>query len=236
MKKVIWYFSVEDLNWFFVLGVNLAVISILSATLLLKKLNQPPWRVRKTGHILIHFVLAFLPYFSYNIFDILITGIFLGSAIIILSLIPSVRLLSKVINYATRNGEKNIELIINAILTSLTVLSLYLIFVKNLYIYTAAILTLSLGDGFGEIIGRPYGKIKYKIFLEKSLEGSIAVYVGSCIAITVALLINNLLIPSKIWKIFVGALIATIIEAFNYRFIDNLSVPLATAIFLVLVH
>ncbi|MHA1685674.1 MAG: diacylglycerol/polyprenol kinase family protein [Candidatus Heimdallarchaeaceae archaeon] len=210
------------------------IFVILGITLLLKKLNQPPWRVRKIGHILIHFALAFIPYFFVNLFDLLITIVVLLTGVIILTLIPSVRLLVKVIEYCTRNGERNIELIINSTLTAATVFGLYFLFQNNLFIYTASLLTLSLGDGLGEIIGRPYGKIKYRIFLDKSAEGSFAVFVGSCIGILLSFAVNNILVTANIWKIFVGAIIVVVVEACNYWFIDNISVPIITALFLYL--
>ena len=217
MKSLVLYFNTQNLNWCFVFCVNLLIFAILGITLLLKKLNQPPWRVRKIGHILIHFALAFIPYFFVNLFDLLITIVVL-----------------KVIEYCTRNGERNIELIINSTLTAATVFGLYFLFQNNLFIYTASLLTLSLGDGLGEIIGRPYGKIKYRIFLDKSAEGSFAVFVGSCIGILLSFAVNNILVTANIWKIFVGAIIVVVVEACNYWFIDNISVPIITALFLYL--
>ncbi|MBY8999762.1 MAG: hypothetical protein KGD64_02505, partial [Candidatus Heimdallarchaeota archaeon] len=120
------------------------------------------------------------------------------------------------------------------VLTSIVVLLVYVLFLDKPYVFTAAFLSVSLGDGLGEMIGRPYGKIKYKIFEERTLEGSTAVFFGTAISIFVALAVNKMLLVDIWWKILVIALIGTLVEACNYRFIDNVTLPAVIALMMYL--
>ena len=126
------------------------------------------------------------------------------------------------------------QMVMNSTITSITVLIVYVLFLDKPYVFTAAFLSVSLGDGLGEMIGRPYGKIKYRIFEERSLEGSIAVFLGTAASIFVALAVNKMIAVDIWWKIIVIALIGTIVEACNYRFMDNVTLPVSIAIMLYL--
>ncbi len=98
----------------------------------------------------------------------------------------------------------------------------------------AVYLSGAFGDGAGEIIGRRLGKIKYKIFVEKSLEGSIAVFVGVVLSIVISFAIYDMMTISNIWKIFVASIIGTGFEALNYAGLDNATLPLSVAVSLYL--
>ncbi|YAI82924.1 MAG: diacylglycerol/polyprenol kinase family protein [cyanobacterium endosymbiont of Rhopalodia sterrenbergii] len=93
------------------------------------------------------------------------------------------------------------------------------------------ILIMAWGDGMAAIIGKRFGRHFYQIFgVKKSLEGSLTI-MGVSFLITSMILfftgesINLILITSLLVSI-----IATGLEAFSKWGIDNLTVPLSSAI------
>ncbi|MFX1475706.1 MAG: diacylglycerol/polyprenol kinase family protein [Promethearchaeota archaeon] len=98
------------------------------------------------------------------------------------------------------------------------------------------------GDGLADMVGQKWGKHKFKVFSEKSVEGTLAMLVFGFLFTYVMLAIfsiilnpvypavyslMNLLIP-----VIAVSLVATVAEALSPRNIDNLVVPVC--IFLVL--
>lgn len=92
------------------------------------------------------------------------------------------------------------------------------------------ILTMAWGDGLAALIGQRFGQHQYQIFgTHKSWEGSLTMTVVSCL-ITILILLP---IQGNIWQIWmisiIVALVATVLEAFSFLGIDNLTVPLGSA-------
>ena len=89
-----------------------------------------------------------------------------------------------------------------------------------------AMAMLGWGDGLAPIIGTRYGKMKYHILSDKSVEGSLAFLAGSLDA---GLFFSYLIFPESfnIGKIVIIALIATVVEGVSPKEVDNLTIPLA---------
>jgi dolichol kinase len=89
-----------------------------------------------------------------------------------------------------------------------------------------AMAILGWGDGLAPIIGTRYGKLKYRVLSDKSVEGSLAFLVGSLFAgmFFVWLIVPELFDAGKIVTI---ALIATVVEGVSPKEVDNLTIPLA---------
>lgn len=93
------------------------------------------------------------------------------------------------------------------------------------------ILVMSWGDGFAALIGQNFGKHPYE-FLgnKKSLEGSLTMTLVSFIVVSLILVLTlgnswqNLLIS------LIVAVVATILETISKFGIDNLTVPLGSAV------
>ncbi len=84
----------------------------------------------------------------------------------------------------------------------------------------ASIAFIVIGDTAGAIIGRIWGKVKYR---SKSLEGSVSFFIACTI---VALVVPGI----PFWVKIAGAFMATITEAFTVKIDDNLTVPLISGI------
>jgi dolichol kinase len=93
----------------------------------------------------------------------------------------------------------------------------------------AVLLILSISDSLAALIGRRFGRQQ---FLGKSLAGSSAFFLS-------ALLLTGLTLPAWPGVAFMGAAVATVIEALDLRIgplqlNDNLAIPLVTGIVLML--
>jgi phytol kinase len=89
-----------------------------------------------------------------------------------------------------------------------------------------AMAMLGWGDGLAPVIGTRYGRMKYRILSDKSVEGSLAFLVGS---IAAGLFFIQLIAPGSLsaGKIIAIAVIATIAEGISPKEVDNLTIPLA---------
>ncbi|MEA5579367.1 SEC59/DGK1/VTE5 family protein [Anabaena sp. UHCC 0451] len=92
------------------------------------------------------------------------------------------------------------------------------------------ILIMAWGDGLAALIGQRFGKHQYKIFgSNKSWEGSLTMtFISFLISMFIFLAIQGNIWQIWLISIFV-AIVATVLEAFSFLGIDNLTVPLGSA-------
>jgi phytol kinase len=99
------------------------------------------------------------------------------------------------------------------------------------YCAVIGVLVMTWGDGLAAIIGQRWGRHIYKLWdMQKSWEGSLTMTIVSYV-ISSSILLS---IQGNIWQTWLVAgaiaLIATALEAFSKWGIDNLTVPLGSAI------
>jgi len=92
------------------------------------------------------------------------------------------------------------------------------------------IMTMTWGDGLAALVGKRFGKHKYIVFgYQKSWEGSLTVTLISYFICATLFLVTQ----GNIWQTWIVSLIvaaiATILEAFSFLGIDNLTVPIGSA-------
>jgi dolichol kinase len=87
-----------------------------------------------------------------------------------------------------------------------------------------AMTTLGWGDGVAPIIGYRYGRWKYKIFSDKSIEGSLSMFIFGFAA---SLFFVWLILPSELNlnPILLLAILATLFEASSPKEVDNVIIP-----------
>jgi dolichol kinase len=85
---------------------------------------------------------------------------------------------------------------------------------------------LGWGDGFAPIIGSRYGRWKYEILSNKTVEGSLAMFI---FAFAASIFFVWLIIPSalNISRILIIALVAVLVEGCSPKEIDNILIPVA---------
>jgi phytol kinase len=101
----------------------------------------------------------------------------------------------------------------------------------------ASLMPMTWGDALAAILGRRYGQRKYSVLgSTRSVEGSLAMFLFSWLSTFLALLILPLLgwQTSLLYSLAV-AVFATLVEALSPRHIDNLTVPLLSAVLLYLI-
>lgn len=90
-------------------------------------------------------------------------------------------------------------------------------------------LTLGFGDGFASLIGIRYGKHSYHLFKsQKSLEGSLAMFVMSALSVSIYLYISQGFVSLPC--IMMISLLATFVEIISPYGLDNLFIPILSAL------
>lgn len=92
------------------------------------------------------------------------------------------------------------------------------------------ILIMGYGDGMAAIVGKRYGKRKFRIQgSEKSLEGSLTMFIVSFF--TAYIVLSFFHVPGILLYSILIAFFASIVEAITPHGLDNLTVPLGTSFF-----
>lgn len=98
----------------------------------------------------------------------------------------------------------------------------------------ASLMPLTWGDAFAAILGRRFGTTRFVVFNQtRSVEGSLAMFAFSLVSAFLALVVFGQPVGTGLVLALAVALVATAVEAFSPRGIDNLTVPLASALVLV---
>ncbi|UCG90377.1 MAG: phosphatidate cytidylyltransferase [Candidatus Heimdallarchaeota archaeon] len=90
--------------------------------------------------------------------------------------------------------------------------------------------TLAFGDGLADIVGRKINRMKFKVFAEKSVPGSLAMFISSLLSCFFFLVIFGYNLESTVLLSVLAILAGTGAEALSPSEVDNISVSLATII------
>ncbi|RLG13059.1 hypothetical protein DRN69_06205 [Candidatus Pacearchaeota archaeon] len=223
-------FDYKEMNWVLVLLSILGLAILFLSSFLLSKTKLSSWRKRKLDHISFLLYIGALRALNSNFYDIL--AIFLISVLIvgILSIIPSVKLFDFFVSKDHRIDEPKKELSVNIILTALMLIYVFFITLDVPFAFVGGIMVLSLGDGMGELVGRSFGKSKIIRNYTKTIEGSLAVFLGSLTALTITYYIYQISIIENFIVIFLLAIFATVLEFICKNLFDNLCIPLLISI------
>lgn len=208
----IWGLIVSYVFIFLVIGIS---------TVLQKKNVLKDEGARKFIHIgVAHWWIIAMVFFDNVYFAIIppITFIILNYASYKMNLIKSME----------RGGKGNlgtvyfpISLLILVLLTFTDVIG------ASTYIGAIGILIMGYGDGLAAVIGKKHGK--HPLAFGKSFEGSITMFIVSFL-VTFVILIRYGSLASAVLVGLGVAIAGTVIELFTPKGLDNLTVPLGTAI------
>jgi dolichol kinase len=217
------------MNWIKILVLVIFPYLLFFVAYWMRDSGKPFWSIRKLIHSIGLSIVGVYGAFLDTLEDIFIVLILFLIVMGILTAIPSIRMFFALIEMGTRQGEKEIESMINTSLTSLSMIILLVVMFDTKWIFLAGVLSVGLGDGLGEFIGKPYGKHKSQIFAPKSVEGSLAVFVGTLIGIFASFLsLSSQSLDMKLIFIFIlTSIIAMTIEALSISFMDNVLMPWA---------
>jgi len=186
---------------------------------------------RKILHILIGNLSFILPFFTQSIFPVMVAAPFVLVTFLVSPYSPIKSLKRPLVGLqdTTKKGHS-----LGLVFYSISYTVLAALFFHTPYVVAAGILPMAYGDGAASIIGEHYGRRKYKILSQKSLEGSLAVFVGSFLSLLFGLVFYSLffqfsaveMIGLSLWT----AVIATVVEAISPLGFDNLTIPVICAI------
>lgn len=190
-----------------------------------KILNVSRKASRKFLHAMIGNLPFIIPFFTLSIFPVLVAAPFILVTFFASPYSPfDISKRMKGLADITEEGHQ-LGLVFYAI--SYTFLALF--FSSKPYVIAAGILPMAYGDAVASMVGERYGRRRYKIFADKSLEGSAAMFLASFLSFTVSLAFFSILYPflvfDKIFASLVVALVATLAEGFSPLGFDNLTVP-----------
>lgn len=200
------------------------VFLIIGVSSLMKKLNiLSNEGSRKFIHIGVSnwWIIAMI-FFDNNISAAIVPGLFV--------IINYISYKKQIFSAMERDGsQKDLGTVYYAL--SLLILSLITFKNKELsYIGALGILIMGYGDGFAAIIGKNFGKHKFKILNnDKSIEGSLTMFIFSFM---VSIIILHIFNPVNVLLFsFILAFLSTILELLSPLGLDNLTVPLGSAMF-----
>lgn len=111
---------------------------------------------------------------------------------------------------------------------------LAIFFSSKPYVIAAGILPMAYGDSVAAIIGEKYGRRRYKLVSDKSVEGSAAMFFTSFVGFTLGLLyfsvLYSFLFSESIVGAFAVATAATLVESVSPMGFDNLTVPAVSVV------
>lgn len=107
-------------------------------------------------------------------------------------------------------------------------------FASKPYIIAAGILPMAYGDSAASLVGEKYGKRRYSLVANKSLEGSTAMFFGSFLSLTIGVAFFStfylLSVSAMILCAIPVVIVATLVESASPKGFDNLTVPILGAL------
>jgi dolichol kinase len=192
---------------------------------------------RKFLHAMIGNLPFIIPFFTANIYPVLVAAPFILITFLASPYSPfkSVNKKMKGLADITEEGH-HFGLIFYAF--SYTLLALF--FAYKPYVIAAGILPMAYGDAAASMVGERYGRRKYRLMADKSLEGSVAMFFASFLSFTISLVFFSLLYSfsffGKLSAAVAVAAVATMVEGLSPLGFDNLTVPAFSALAFLLLN
>jgi phytol kinase len=221
--------------------LGLAFLYIIVIILVTGKIKDhlPKNLSRKFLHIMIGNFIWIIPFFSNNTFP-LNFPFFVASPFILLTFLvspgtPFKSLTQKFsgLGDVTFGGHTY-----GLVLYSISYTFLAAIFSDKPWIIAAGIIPLAYGDAAASIVGQKWGRHQFNICAKKSIEGSITMFLVCFLVLVASFAFFGFLYPlsltNYLFASLVAAVVATLCEAFTPRGLDNIAVPLLSAIIFLL--
>jgi len=195
---------------------------------------------RKFLHIMIGNFVYIIPFFTFTTFPANFP-FFVASPFILLTFLASpsspINLKNKISGLTDiTTGGHQFGLVLYAI--SYTILALF--FSTKPYVIIAGILPMAFGDAAASLVGQKMGRHQFTIFSKKSIEGTAAMFIITLVSVMLSLILFSYLCPFSTITLLIAsfgvAALATVLEALTPKGLDNLTVPLISAlVFLLLI-
>jgi phytol kinase len=216
----------DELLW------NLAVmvgcyVYIIALILVSPRLPLPGKVSRKFLHAMIGNLPLIMPFFTASVYPFLVASPFI---LVTLLATPSSPIkLGEVAGLSNLTEEGHHW---GLVLYAISYSALAYLFGVKPYIVASGIFPMAYGDSLAALVGEYLGRHKYRVFERKSVEGSLGMFLGSFVSLTLAFLYFGLLyyftfnplVPS-----LAIAFLVTVIEGVSPKGFDNVAVPVVGA-------
>jgi dolichol kinase len=208
---------------------------VLLIILVSSKMEGPLHISRKTSrkflHIMIGNLTFVIPFFTLSIFPALVAAPFMLVTFLASPYSPFKSISNKMRGLAgiTEEGHQ-----LGLVFYAISYTGLALLFAPKPLVIASGILPMAYGDAAASIMGERYGKRRYKLVAQKSLEGSAAMFFISFASVLASLLFFSMFYPfsilDRIFAALAASAVATLVEGFSPMGFDNLTVPAFSAL------
>lgn len=210
----------------FVCYAYIALIIVVSSKMN-KRSSIPQKYSRKFLHMMIGNLPFLIPFFTSNIYPVVVAAPFIPITFFASPHSPIKSLSKKMKGLAdiTEEGH-HLGLVFYSI--AYTILALLFASGPSVAVVAAGVLPMAYGDAAASLVGEKFGRWRYKLIVEKSVEGSAAMFFFSFVSFATSLAYFSMFYPSlfeKIYAAVVVAAVATLAEGFSPLGFDNLTVP-----------
>ncbi len=186
---------------------------------------------RKFLHAMIGNLVFFIPFFRWGLSPFLVAGPFIAVTFLASPLSPWSFLRERLrgLSELTEEGHHT-----GLILYSISFSLLALLYAPMPYVIASGVLPMAYGDSAAALVGQRMGRRKYRLVTEKSLEGSLAMFIASFLILFISgLYFSNFYsfsVGGKLLPFLAVSVVVTVVEAVSPRGLDNIGVPLAGAL------
>ncbi|NHJ14454.1 MAG: hypothetical protein EAX95_12315 [Candidatus Thorarchaeota archaeon] len=190
------------------------------------------WKSRKLVHASMGTVIA-LTVMAYSNLSgpALAAGIFL--TILLYAWAHKPDLISELLLAGSREGDERLGTFAAGFMGLLSFALVFIFFNPRPEILISSILAVSWADAAGEVFGRPFGgKFVKRRFRNKSVEGTIAVFIFAMLSVMVSLVTysSDTLPLDVLPQIIAIAFAISLTEVFSMAWTDNFLIPFVTAV------
>lgn len=191
-----------------------------------KLLNISQKTARKFLHIMIGNLPFIIPFFTLTIFPTFVAAPFIIVTFLATPYSP-LKSISKKLKGLSELTEEGHQW--GLVFYAISYTCLAFVFPQKAHVIAAGILPMAYGDAAASIIGEKYGRHKYKLVAQKSVEGSLAMFLVSLASLAAGMVFFSSFYGfsyfSKIAAMVSAATVAAFVEAFSPMGFDNLAVP-----------
>jgi len=202
----------------------LYIVLVIVVASYLKRGILSPKASRKFLHSMIGNLPLIMPYFTNSIFPFLVASPFIIVTFLVTPYSPSKWIAEKLsgLTDITEEGHHT-----GLVLYAISYSALAFLYGTTPYVVAAGIFPMAYGDSTAALIGMRYGKHKLG---KKSLEGSMGMFLGSFISLTLGMLyfstIYGFTASSQILPVLFVSIVVTIVEFISPSGLDNIAIPL----------
>ena len=209
----------------------LYIVLVIIISGVIKRANiLDPKTSRKFLHAMIGNLPLIMPYFTQAIYPVLVASPFIIVTFLATPYSPFPNLLNRLgsLGELTEEGHST-----GLVLYAISYTLLAYLFGMSPYIVAAGIFPMAYGDSSAALIGARYGKTKFRLFEEKSVQGSIGMFLGSFLSLIFGMMyfsgIYGFSFTGQLVPILAVSLVTTVLEAVSPRGLDNILVPILGA-------